>query len=104
VKGVPVAIGPGITRNCCRASRRILDHNGSLRSVKLSHFAKEPSPRMGTAEGLLDETPPSYSVRDASERVENGSIPPSRQPKTERLHSKPPATLIEGRATWQGPS
>jgi len=34
VKGVPVAIGPGIPRNGGRPSRRILDQNGSLHSVK----------------------------------------------------------------------
>jgi len=31
--------------------------------MMLSDFAKEPSPRMGTAEGLLDETSLSYAKR-----------------------------------------
>src|SRR2546430_13125795 len=41
---------------------RFLCHNGSLRSVKLSDFARNRLPKKGgTAEGCVEETIPDYS-------------------------------------------
>src|SRR6266404_1247376 len=42
---------------------RFLCHNGSLRSVKLSDFARNRLPKKGgTAEGCVEETTPDYSL------------------------------------------